>query len=221
MPFPLFAPPVLLGTSVPEKRLSGQMADFVSGLFLLDPFFLAQLRGASGLVRLRDIVPDGFSNSEYFQHHYRYTDVVDEVRFLVPIEGRRTAHVFVEREIRSAAFSDTDVARLSSLGPLIEASVRAHCRWLDRIERGAPRQGPVKAFELRDILSAMGGGALTNREREVVECMLKGHSARSIAKLLEIEEGTVTNHKRNIYAKLEVHSMAQLFNLFLSSLAVE
>jgi DNA-binding CsgD family transcriptional regulator len=36
--------------------------------------------------------------------------------------------------------------------------------------------------------------------------------------VLDIEEGTVTNHKRNIYAKLHVHSMAQLFNLFLKSL---
>jgi DNA-binding CsgD family transcriptional regulator len=48
--------------------------------------------------------------------------------------------------------------------------------------------------------------------------MLKGHSAKSIAGALDIEEGTVSNHKRNIYAKVGVHSQAQLFDRFLRTL---
>jgi DNA-binding CsgD family transcriptional regulator len=39
-----------------------------------------------------------------------------------------------------------------------------------------------------------------------------------MAAVLNIEEGTVTNHKRNIYAKIGVHSQAQLFDRFLRTL---
>jgi DNA-binding CsgD family transcriptional regulator len=50
--------------------------------------------------------------------------------------------------------------------------------------------------------------------------MLKGHSAKSMARTLDIEEGTVTNHKRNLYAKLGIHSQAQLFDRFLRTLTM-
>lgn len=211
-------PPVLLGTSVPEKRLHGQMADFVAGLFLLDPFVLATDRGLSGLLRLRDIAPEGFHDSEFYHHHYRYTDVCDELRYVIPIDRRRVVHVFVERETGAELFADSERARLMALTPLISSFVVARFKWIDRSSaRDGDRPGNV--INLQAVIDRMAGGVLTTREREVVEWMLKGHSARSIAGILGIEEGTVTNHKRNIYFKLEIHSMAQLFDAFLRSLS--
>ena len=64
----------------------------------------------------------------------------------------------------------------------------------------------------------MAPGKLTDREAEIVEMMLKGHSAKSMARVLGIEAGTAANHKRNIYAKLDIHSQAQLFDMFLRTL---
>lgn len=210
--------PVLLGTSVPELRLNDQMADFVAGLFLLDPFVLAAQRGRSGLVRLREIMPEGFFDSEFFRHHYRYTDVCDELRYIVPLERGRSIHVFVEREAPSVAFSADEYARLSAVTPLVTSFVKARSRWMERVQTG---EGDpiVAAIDLQARIRTMSGGTLTARECEVVECMLKGHSAKSIASLLDIEEGTVTNHKRSIYYKLDIHSMGQLFDMFLRSLA--
>ncbi len=209
-------PPVLLGTSVPERRLNAQMADFVAGLFLLDPFVLAAHRGVSGLTGLHDIMPEGFFDSEYFHHHYRYTDVCDELRYIVPVGRDRSIHIFVERETPSPVFSPRDRATLSAAAPMVVSFVGAKSRWLDRL----PEQNGdlVVAIDLRVQIGVMAKGKLTWRECEVVEWMLKGHSAKSIANILHIEEGTVTNHKRSIYSKLDVHSMAQLFNMFLRSL---
>lgn len=212
------ASPLLLGTTVPEPRLKRQMADFVAGLYLLDPFVLAQQGGAAGLIRLRDISPEGFADSEYFQHHYRYTNVLDEIRYLTPIDHGRVVHVFVEREGHSKPFDDNDFAAMQTITPLVSSFMKAKCRWLDRLERHAGNAGKVPSIDLQHLIATMSDGVLTPREREIVEWMLKGHSSRSIANVLDIEEGTVTNHKRNIYAKLNVHSMAQLFNLFLKCL---
>jgi DNA-binding CsgD family transcriptional regulator len=210
-------PPVLLGTSVPEARLKEQMADFVAGLFLLDPFILAVQRDSIGPVRLRDIIPEGFFESEYYNHHYRYTNVRDEVRYVVSIDHQRWVHIFVEREAPSLPFSDKDVARLAALAPIVNSFISARCRWLDRL-RTPEGDRMVAAIDLQARIRMMSNGALTSRECEVVEWMLKGHSARSIGQRLRIEKGTVTNHKRSIYAKLDIHSMAQLFSLFLRSL---
>ena len=212
------APPLLLGSTVPENRLKSQMADFVAGLYLLDPFVLAQHSGASGLIRLRDISPEGFEDSEFFQHHYRYTNVIDEIRFLTPIDHVRSVHVFVEREGHSAPFNDGELAAMQIVAPLVGSFMQAKCRWLDRLERHGETANTATSIDLQHLIATMGQGSLTLREREVVEWLLKGHSSRSIGHVLDIEEGTVTNHKRNIYAKLNVHSMAQMFSLFLKSL---
>ena len=209
--------PQLLGSNLPEDNLRKQMEDFVNGLFLLDPFVRASQQGVSGLLRLRDIMPDDFLESEFFKHHYTYTNLLDEVRYVVPVGGERAVHVFVEREISGEAFSNHELGLLKALEPMMRVFVQRRMRWLESIARGLER--PLAAIDLRARIKAMAPGKLTNRECEIVELILRGHAAKSIGQTLGIEEGTVINHKRNIYAKLGIHSQAQLFNLFLQSIA--
>jgi DNA-binding CsgD family transcriptional regulator len=52
---------------------------------------------------------------------------------------------------------------------------------------------------------------LTGREREIVECLLKGRSNAEIGEALFISVGTVKNHVYNIYRKLGVKSRGQLY----------
>lgn len=52
--------------------------------------------------------------------------------------------------------------------------------------------------------------SLTRREREVMELVIKGFSAEDIANSLHVSEYTVTQHKKNIYKKLHVNSIAEL-----------
>lgn len=51
---------------------------------------------------------------------------------------------------------------------------------------------------------------LTEREAEIVECVLKGSSNAEIAAALSISIGTVKNHVYNVYRKLGVRSRGQL-----------
>jgi DNA-binding NarL/FixJ family response regulator len=49
---------------------------------------------------------------------------------------------------------------------------------------------------------------LTPREAEVLRAVAEGHSAREIARRLDVSPKTVDNHKHRIYAKLGVQSQA-------------
>jgi DNA-binding CsgD family transcriptional regulator len=64
-----------------------------------------------------------------------------------------------------------------------------------------------------DRQAAVEGRGLTRRETQVSEELLKGLTNAEIARELGISERTVHKHVENIFAKLNIHSRAQLFEL--------
>jgi DNA-binding CsgD family transcriptional regulator len=116
------------------------------------------------------------------------------------------------------AFDEVERTRFGDFELLVRAFVEGHFAW--REAQHMPAQPLRPGFELREQIRAMHAGDITSRETDIIELMLKGHSAKSMARTLDIEEGTVTNHKRNLYAKLGIHSQAQLFDRFLRTLTM-
>lgn len=57
---------------------------------------------------------------------------------------------------------------------------------------------------------------LTAREIELIQWLIQGHSAAQIAQKLFISTYTVETHRKNIYAKLNVHSLNELINFALT-----
>jgi DNA-binding NarL/FixJ family response regulator len=53
-------------------------------------------------------------------------------------------------------------------------------------------------------------GALTAREREIVQLLAEGKSNKDIATTLDLSVKTVETHRANIMEKLGIHSMAEL-----------
>jgi DNA-binding NarL/FixJ family response regulator len=51
---------------------------------------------------------------------------------------------------------------------------------------------------------------LTNREREVLQCLSEGRSTKEIADALHVSTKTVETHRRNIMQKLDLHNVAAL-----------
>jgi DNA-binding NarL/FixJ family response regulator len=71
---------------------------------------------------------------------------------------------------------------------------------LDLVRHLAPRRGQTgeeARFEL------------TDRELDVLRCLVQGRSYKRTALELDIRLDTVRSHVRNIYAKLQVHSVAE------------
>ena len=51
---------------------------------------------------------------------------------------------------------------------------------------------------------------LTSREREVLQCLAEGKSAKVMAADMGVSEKTIATHRRNIMEKLNLHSVAEL-----------
>jgi len=51
---------------------------------------------------------------------------------------------------------------------------------------------------------------LTNREKEIVVCVIKGLTNKQIATALHLSSHTIISHRRNIASKLQIHSAAGL-----------
>jgi DNA-binding CsgD family transcriptional regulator len=210
------ARPSILATNLGMDWLANRISGYLDGLYVLDPYYQKTVSGESGFFRLSDISPEEYFESEYFNHFYKHTNIVDETRFVVSLDTGLSIQALVARAGDSPKFQDLEIEMLAVMHPLIEAFCRAHFafagpRYLDLPHR-------ADTFDLRDRIASMPGSQLTAREIDTIELMLKGHSTKSLARILNIDDGTVSNHKRNVYQKLNIHSQAQLFSLFLQSL---
>lgn len=54
------------------------------------------------------------------------------------------------------------------------------------------------------------GESLTQREKEIIVCVIKGMKNKEIADTLHLSAHTVVSHRRNIASKLQIHSTAGL-----------
>ncbi|MBU2915703.1 response regulator [Reichenbachiella agariperforans] len=53
---------------------------------------------------------------------------------------------------------------------------------------------------------------LSEREKEIIQCLAKGQNSKAIANTLHISEHTVKTHRRNIMHKMNVKTSAELIN---------
>ena len=51
---------------------------------------------------------------------------------------------------------------------------------------------------------------LTPRERQMVQLLSEGYSAQEIADQLHLSAKTVATHRENVFAKLQIHGIAEL-----------
>jgi DNA-binding NarL/FixJ family response regulator len=56
---------------------------------------------------------------------------------------------------------------------------------------------------------AAGAVELTDRERQVLACLVRGMSYKAVGRALDISIDTVRSHIRGVYGKLQVHSVAE------------
>ena len=76
---------------------------------------------------------------------------------------------------------------------------------------GAPISPSIAAKVLKMMVPAEAGHSfnLTDREKEILACLVKGMSYKLIAKTCFISVDTVRGHIRRIYEKLHVHSKGE------------
>ena len=209
--------PLLLYNDVPPLALEKQIDKFVNGAFLLDPFYRAAVDDhASGLHRLSDLAPIGFEKTEYYRSYFRYTEIKDEIGFIIHLSAGQFINISMGRISFSQRFNPTDISVLEDIAEVIETICK-----LQWSAKNGPQQVPENKLpgQLDSALKHFGTAYLTDRETQVVQLFLHGHSTKSIAERLGISPETVKLHRKNSYAKLDVSSQAELFHLFIDSLA--
>lgn len=189
---------------------------YADGPYLLDPYYNAYLRDAGhGCFPLRQLAPDDFTKTEYYRTYYRHIGVSDEIGYLLPFDDRSAGHVSLCRTAALPRFSSQELRWLQAVEPVVGAVMMR--RW-ERLQNEAPPHGDFRD-RLNHTLSGFAAGLLTEREGEIAGLLLRGHSAKSVARGLRISPGTVRNHMKRIYAKLGVASHTELFGRFLEALA--
>jgi DNA-binding CsgD family transcriptional regulator len=212
--------PSILAHGLAEKELNLHVDKYQAGLYLLDPFYQAALNGLpSGFYRLEDVAPDDFLETEFYLHYYREGNIRDDLGYCFALGevGREGDHIHVSFScIRDEALSEEQVEELRKMEPVVKALVLKHLRLTDNAVLARPDSGLHR--QLMQVMSEFGSSILTNRERQVLQLILHGHSSQSIADRLDIALRTVKLHRQNLYQKLDISSQAELFYLFIDSL---
>jgi DNA-binding CsgD family transcriptional regulator len=189
------------------------LALYLKGAWLLDPFYRAIAEGvAPGCYRLQQLAPSAFRSSEYYRLHFARTGIADEIGYLVELPHGACMHLSLGVRGPQRRFSAPEYQRLAAFHPLVSVLVRRHWAPIDAIA------GRALTTQLDSALKLFGRDFLTDRETEVIQLLLRGHSTKSIAERLGISPETVKLHRKHSYAKLDVSSQAELFHLFIDAL---
>lgn len=180
---------------------------YIAGAFLLDPFYDAvRADDSPRMIAMRELAPDDFRQTEYYRLHYATTQITDEIGFVMKLDGGFCAVLSLSRT-GPALFADAEVESLRASAPVVCGLGGRHWSSFPALSltSGAARPAPSIEHPL-----------LTRRELEIVTLILKGHSNQSLAAVLSLSPNTVKVHRRQIYAKLNISSQAELFHLFLA-----
>ncbi len=203
------APTVVVDRLKPAER--GYLyGDYLSGVYTLSPFYRAARKLKQPLTaRIMDVAPKGFTQSEYYRRYFALIGVDDMIGILIPACNGDTVFISFSRSSGSPRFSAAELRACDAQSPILSAATARHVELA----------GPIAARQPGAVAKPVANSAdgLTQRESQVVNLMLEGHSSRAVAEALKISNETVRVHRRNIYEKLGVSSQAGLFRWFLAT----
>ncbi len=206
--------PIIIFPTDPAEQ-SQTLHTYINHSYVLDPLFNAIQNGiASGITRLVEIMPDSFETTEYYQNCYQNFGLVDEIALIIDLDNDVTCAITLGRKSSLGSITRSELKALNAIYPVVNALVRQF--WLAQSSdylQHKRSDGPMK-----QALNSFASGVLTQREREITGLILKGHSSKAIADLLNISVGTVKVHRKNIHSRLNTSTHSEIFTLFLDHL---
>jgi len=211
------APPEVLHHTLEPEGARHYLERYLAGPYLLDPLYELALRDDKpAMCRFRDTTPDRFHSSEYYRQYCERTHLTDEMDFLLDVNTGTTLALVIGR--RAKRFAKTELGRLGLIEPFVlSAMQKIWERWSASRERPEPNRDIHQ--RLTRCFENFGANLLTDRERQITQLLLRGHSTKSVARELEIAPGTVMVHKRNLFAKFGITSQFALFSKFIDELS--
>jgi DNA-binding CsgD family transcriptional regulator len=192
----------------------GNVRQYLSGFYLLDPFYGACVEGvSSGCYDLAEVAPDHFELSEYYQSFYRHSHLQDELNYILQSAPGLSLAVSLAFTEKLDAATTQQFKRMT---PWVLTLLGKHFVGLDT--RGSRFENLLEQ-RIHSALDNFGSSILTERECRIAQLILRGHSTRSLAERLGVSEDTIKSHRKNVYCKLDIGTQSELFSLFIDSLA--
>lgn len=219
--YPTGRGPILLHDGLGGVGNEQAMENYLKGTYLLDAVYIAcSHRKAPGLYRLRDLAPDAFFVSDYYNSWEVHPCISmesgsldEEICFIARAADTQVAYSLM-RSNGSGAFSDAELDQLKAVEPVVIELISQ--QWREPSGQLEQRRPERDRAVLEDAFRSFGRDVLTARETDICRLLLRGHSTTSIAHSLGLAEGTVKNHCKHIYARLNISSRSELFRMFLN-----
>lgn len=209
--------PVKLFDNLGAAASSATIGPYLDFAYLLDPFHDLFRSGINdSVIPLAECAPDDFKASEYYRTFYAGTGLFDETSVFVRFG--EDACLVLSLGSRDAGFQLRDDSRvaLQALLPVVSSLCKRHWPQLEPAMIGG--QGRIGSH-LEKSFERFGTSVLSEREAEIVRLILKGHSSKSVARVLGNSPETVKVHRKRIHAKLNITSQGELFSIFLEALS--
>lgn len=219
--------PLLLYDGLRNTGPSSALEAYLRGTYLLDPFYLAcSNQILPGLYRMAALAPDHFFNSEYYHSpavhpciSMESCTLAEEIGFFVPLDAGFMATYSLMRSHGAAAFSEAEFTKLLAVEPMVRFALTRHWRFVKSSSNVArERNWSIQGEAMDQAFDRFAADRLTQRQRLIVQLILRGHSNLSVGGRLGITEGTVKIHRKAIYDRLDISSQAELFSMFINFL---
>jgi DNA-binding CsgD family transcriptional regulator len=195
---------------IAHRNFSDEMvARYLDIYYLHDPFFHYWRRHCRpGVVPLRSLAGGHVKRGRYVVEFLAQSVICDEVGVLLDDGTGWCLGIFLDRSHK--AFSSAEIARLEEQFPVFAA---LHALDIKSRQPGFMRtdQPPAIARKIDERLPDQLWPELSSRERQLVGLILAGYPTALIAQRLNISVGTVKNHRRSIYRKLDITTERELF----------
>ncbi|MEZ5812811.1 MAG: helix-turn-helix transcriptional regulator [Rhizobiaceae bacterium] len=214
--------PILIHDNLREVASETVVKNFLEGGYLLDAVYVACSASVEpGLYRLVDLAPDEYYGADFAgTAHYhpcvspKSGSLAEEIVFILRITDGIHVVISMMRALGRDVFSQEEVSDLGTFTPLLNELAARHWRSLLSPSRRPTAQTSRRGIVLEDAFRNFQKETLSEREQSVVRLLLRGHSTASAAQVLGITEGTLKVHRKNVYEKLNINSLGQLFRIF-------
>ncbi|WP_428642723.1 helix-turn-helix transcriptional regulator [Roseibium sp.] len=195
-----------------------ELTEYLGGLYLLDPMYDLFTRGEkSGVVRFNLKDRDEYQVPDAFARYWQMIIGRHEIGCFFPVAHDRCMHMSLFLDLEEA---DTDIVVrfLEVLQPLLTELVDRHLAPKAALDAEAAFSDKQFHAGVSRIFADFGKDILTAREKEVSQLLLRGHSSKSIGRILDISPGTAAIHRSSIYKKLNVSGQGEMFAKFVINL---
>ena len=192
---------------------------YLAGAYQIDPIYELHVRQyPRGCYRLRDIAPDQFHRTQYYEEYFRFTGLTDEIGILTYPADDVSLVISLECSKASGRrFSRHALKAAENVFPVAAALADRHWSTLEPLASGKKQ---MLDAALIASLREMHGISLSPRQAQVALLVLKGHSSVSIGLHLGISPQTVKVFRKQIYKRCKISSQAELFSLLLPLLSI-